>query len=77
MNLLGGTLLGQKKYAEAEPLLLQGYEGLKHAEARMIGHERFHLTEAGDRVVRYYEETNEPEKARQWQEKLLKDKSKK
>ena len=24
--LLGGALLGQKKYAEAEPLLLRGYE---------------------------------------------------
>src|SRR5262249_35784207 len=30
--LLGGSLLGQKKYAEAEPLLLKGYEGLKARE---------------------------------------------
>src|SRR5262249_2408509 len=28
-SLLGASLLGQKKYAEAEPLLLQGYEGMK------------------------------------------------
>ena len=26
LTLVGGALLGQKKYAEAEPLLLQGYE---------------------------------------------------
>ena len=28
-SLLGGALLGQKKYAEAEPLLIQGYEGIQ------------------------------------------------
>lgn len=27
------SLLGQKKYAEGEPLLLAGYEGLKHRQA--------------------------------------------
>ena len=31
-SLLGGALLGQKKFAEAEPLLLAGYEGLKLRE---------------------------------------------
>jgi hypothetical protein len=31
-SLLGGALLGQKKYADAEPLLLAGYEGLKQRE---------------------------------------------
>jgi tetratricopeptide (TPR) repeat protein len=69
MNLLGGTLLGQKKYADAEPLLLQGYEGMKRGEAIMVGHERFHLTEARERVVRYYEETNQPERACEWRER--------
>ncbi len=28
-SLLGASLAGQKKYAEAEPLLLEGYEGIK------------------------------------------------
>jgi hypothetical protein len=28
---LGASLLGQQKYAEAEPLLLSGYEGLKES----------------------------------------------
>src|SRR5262249_52316168 len=31
-SLLGASRLGQKKYAEAEPLLLKGYEGLKRRE---------------------------------------------
>jgi serine/threonine protein kinase len=30
-SLLGGALAGQKKYADAEPLLLAGYEGMKKA----------------------------------------------
>jgi pentatricopeptide repeat protein len=73
MNVLGGTLLGQKKYADAEPLLLQGYAGMKQAEATMIAPWRFRLTEAGERVIRYYEETNQPEKARAWRERLPRD----
>ncbi len=28
-SLLGGSLLGQKKYVEAEPLILSDYEGTK------------------------------------------------
>jgi tetratricopeptide (TPR) repeat protein len=31
-SMLGGAVLGQKKYAEAEPLLLKGYEGMKQRE---------------------------------------------
>ena len=34
-SLLGGSLLGQKKYAEAEPLLLSGYEGMKQREDKI------------------------------------------
>src|SRR5437899_1032219 len=33
-SLLGACLLGQKKYAEAEPLLLSGYEGMREREAK-------------------------------------------
>jgi serine/threonine protein kinase len=76
-NVLGGALLGQKKYAEAEPLLLQGYEGMKRAEAMMIAQWRYRLPDACERVVRYYEETKQPEKAREWRERLLKDQGKK
>ena len=34
-SLLGGSLLGQGKFAEAEPLVVSGYEGLKAREARI------------------------------------------
>ena len=60
----------QKKYAEAEPLLLQGYEGMNQVEATMTAQERYRLTEAGERLIRYYEETDQPEKARTLREEL-------
>ncbi len=76
-NVLGGCLLAQKRYAEAEPLLVQGYEGMKRAENTMTANWRYRLPEAGERVIRYYEETKQLEKARQWRQRLLKDESKK
>jgi tetratricopeptide (TPR) repeat protein len=71
MSQLGGALLGQRKYAEAEPYLLQGYEGSKQREARFYAHQKkmWHR-EALERVVRFYEMTKQPEKARVWREKL-------
>jgi serine/threonine protein kinase/tetratricopeptide (TPR) repeat protein len=69
-NVLGGILLAQKNYKEAELLLVQGYEGMKQGEALIIAPWRYRFTEAGERVIRYYEETNHPEKAREWREKI-------
>jgi tetratricopeptide (TPR) repeat protein len=76
MSLLGEALLGQQKYAEAEPIILQGYEGQKQRLATRFIDKR-ELTEAGERVIRYYAETNQPEKAREWREKVKEDTSKK
>jgi serine/threonine protein kinase/tetratricopeptide (TPR) repeat protein len=71
MSLVGGALLGQKRYAEAEPYLLKGYEGVKQRAAQ-IGHEHwlFSPTDALERLIRFYEATNQPEKAREWREKV-------
>jgi eukaryotic-like serine/threonine-protein kinase len=33
-SMLGGALLGQKKYADAEPLLLKGYEGMSQTVSK-------------------------------------------
>jgi tetratricopeptide (TPR) repeat protein len=76
-SVLGAALLGQKKYADAEPLLLQGYEGMKQRETGVPkGERRRLLTDAGEWVARFYEVTGQPEKARAWREKLLQVKSK-
>jgi hypothetical protein len=50
-SLLGGSLLSQKKYTEAEPLLLAGYEGMKQREQKMYAQDKFLLTEALERGV--------------------------
>jgi len=50
ISLLGGALLGQKKYAEAEPQLLKGYEGMKNRKNTIpkVGEPR--IPEALDRL---------------------------
>jgi serine/threonine protein kinase/Tfp pilus assembly protein PilF len=70
VGLLGGALLGQQKYAEAEPLLLEGYEGMKRREAKVEAPFQVLIAEAAGRLVRLYEATDQPEKARTWREKL-------
>jgi tetratricopeptide (TPR) repeat protein/tRNA A-37 threonylcarbamoyl transferase component Bud32 len=69
-SLLGGCLLGQKKYAEAEPLLLSGYDGMNQREAAMPQAGRLCLQEALNRLVQLYEETGRPEMAADWKKKL-------
>jgi hypothetical protein len=70
MSLLGAALSGQKKHGEAEPILLQGFAGMKQREAVMSFAERSRLTEVGEWIVRLYEETEQPEKARAWRATL-------
>jgi hypothetical protein len=69
-NRLGGSLLGQKKYAEAEPLILQGYQGLKSREAKIPGRSKKSLAEAAGRVVKLYEAWGKPDQAAAWKAKL-------
>lgn len=66
-SMLGGSLLGQKKYAEAEPLLLSGYEGMKQREASIP---KVRLNEALQRLVQLYDATQRPEQAVEWRKKL-------
>ena len=69
-SLLGGALLGQKKYAEAEPLLLKGYEGLKaHAKA-IPPQARTRIPEAIERLVQLYEATDKEDDADKWRKEL-------
>jgi hypothetical protein len=69
-SLLGETLLGQQKYAEAEPLLLRGYEGMKQREATIPDAEKARLAEALERLVRLYDATRQEGKAAAWHKKL-------
>jgi tetratricopeptide (TPR) repeat protein len=69
-SLLGGTLAGQKKYADAEPLLLTGYEGMK-AHAKTIPPQgKPRLPEAALRLVQLYQALDRKNEAAKWQNEL-------
>jgi tetratricopeptide (TPR) repeat protein/serine/threonine protein kinase len=75
-SLLGACLAGQQKYAEAEPLLLAGCEGLTAGQAAIPVVHRRHLIDALERVVQLYEAWGKPEKAAEWRQKLGPEKEK-
>jgi eukaryotic-like serine/threonine-protein kinase len=70
MSLLGGALLTQVRHAEAEPLVVQGYEGMKAREPRIPAPSRFLLREGAERVVRLYEAWGKPDQAAAWKTKV-------
>ena len=50
-SMLGAALLGQDKFEQAEPLLIEGYQGLKEREADIPGDAKVRLTEALQRLI--------------------------
>jgi tetratricopeptide (TPR) repeat protein/tRNA A-37 threonylcarbamoyl transferase component Bud32 len=62
-SLLGASLAGQKKFAEAEPLLLEGYRGMLERKGRLAVPDRYHLDRAREWVVKLYRDWGKPEKA--------------
>jgi serine/threonine protein kinase/tetratricopeptide (TPR) repeat protein len=69
-SLLGGALLGQQKYADAEPFLEQGYRGMKEREAQIPQAAQSHLTEALKRLVQLYDDWGKPDQAARWRKRL-------
>jgi hypothetical protein len=65
-SLLGGALLGRKEYAEAEPLLREGYEGMKAREKSIPPQGSTRIPKALDRLIELYTATNKPEEVRKW-----------
>ena len=71
MSMLGGALLGQRQYAEAEPLLLAGYEGLQALQAKIRVPVFIRCrTEALERLVQLYTEWENFDQAAPWKQKL-------
>ena len=69
-SLLGGALLGQGRFAEAERLVVTGYEGMNAREKRIPVPMRSRLLAAAMRVVQLYETWNKPDQAAAWKAKL-------
>jgi hypothetical protein len=68
-SLLGGALLGEKKYAEAEPLLLSGCKGMKQQEPTLPIGAKVFLKEDCDRVAPLYRAWGKPREAAEWSPK--------
>lgn len=69
-SMLGEALLDQKKYADAEPLLLEGYKGLKKYRAKIPPSDKIRFTRAIERLIRLYDAWNKSVKSAQWREEL-------
>ena len=68
-SLLGASLAGEKKYAEAEPLLLEGYQGMLARKDRIAGPDRYHLELAHQWLIQLYQAWGKPDKAAEWSKK--------
>jgi eukaryotic-like serine/threonine-protein kinase len=69
-SLLGACLTGEKKYAEAEPLLLEGYQGMVTRKARMLAvPDLRELDRTREWIVELYRASGKPEKAIEWKKK--------
>ncbi len=61
-SILGEALAGQKKFGEAEPLVIKGTEGLIASPRTTAGGRRRTI----ERVIRLYTDWGKPEKAAAW-----------
>lgn len=79
MNLLGASLLGQKKYPEAEKQLLAFFEVVGPSSDKKIieGPLRPFVADAVDLLIRLYDETNQPAKAAEWRKRRPEEPAKK
>jgi serine/threonine protein kinase/tetratricopeptide (TPR) repeat protein len=74
--LLGASLLGQKKYAEAEPFFVNTFEGVQQPSAAQPGGPlstplgRRYQIEAMGSLVQLYDEWDKPDEAAKWRKKL-------
>jgi len=71
-SLLGEALTAEKKYEEAEALLVQGYEGVKAREAKIPKGAEMRIPEALDRMVAFYQATGRADDAKRWGEERAK-----
>jgi serine/threonine protein kinase len=70
-SLLGGALAGQQNFVDAEPLLLQGHEGLRQRAERIAPTARTgQIREAVERLVQLYDAWGKTNEAARWRKEL-------
>jgi hypothetical protein len=74
-SVLGAGLAAQKRYGEAEPLLLSGYQGMLRKGATIPFADRSELAQAGEWVVQLYADWGMAEHATKWQAMVMQPES--
>jgi serine/threonine protein kinase/Tfp pilus assembly protein PilF len=67
---LGGSLVRQKQYDEAESLLLSGCEGMQRRIQTIPAGSRFFVRDAIQRLIDFYQNAQRPAEAARWKRKL-------
>jgi len=62
-------LAGQKKYAEAEPLLVEGYQEMAARKERMNVPDWYYLDRAREWLVQFYQDWGKPDRAAEWRQR--------
>jgi hypothetical protein len=68
-SLLGTSLMEQKKYEEAEPLLLSAYAGVTQRKETIAANSRHLIEDTRTSLVKLYKIWGKPDKAAEWEAK--------
>ncbi len=68
-SLLGASLAGQKRYVEAEPLLLEGYGGMMAHKDLIAAPNRYYLDRVRGWIIQLYVDWGKPAKAAEWRKR--------
>ena len=69
-SMLGASVAGQKRYQEAEPLVVSGYEALIQRKAAIPPANASVMDHAGQRVIQLYRDWGKPEKVSEWTKRM-------
>ncbi len=65
-SMIGETLAGQGKYAEAENLLIPSFRNLEQQAAASTASGKRYVSDARSRIVQLYDAWGKPEEAEKW-----------
>jgi len=69
-SLLGASLAGQRRYVEAESLLLSGYQGILQRRTTIPWERQAALNDGAERILQLYRSWEKPDKVAEWRQKL-------
>jgi tetratricopeptide (TPR) repeat protein len=69
-SMLGASLLGQRKFSDAEPLLISGYSGMHERRAAIPAFSRTDLEEASQNLLALYSDWHKKDKLTEWRARI-------